>query len=268
MDQYGLADFLRTRREATRPSEVGLATSGVRRTPGLRREEVAALAGISVDRYERLERARAAPPSIDLVSGLGRALRLDRAEFDLVCRLAGLTGAEPGRGYVGPGLMGLFDALSAMPAGVLDHELTVVEQNRLSEVLLGRCAGRPGWRSNLVWHWFTDDRVRSMSTPEQRTGVGRALVAELRAVAAWRGPDDRAQRLGDELRTVSDEFARQWTTTPAGRFEPVPWSIDHEPAGRLDLSWDLAVSTSSGHRLLMLRPKPTTATAERLRQLR
>jgi transcriptional regulator with XRE-family HTH domain len=268
MDQDGLADFLRIRREALRPPEVGLATTSTRRTPGLRREEVAALAGISVDRYERLERARAAPPPVDLMSGLARALRLDRAEFDTLCRLAGLPGAAPDRGYVDPGLMCLLDAVSAMPACVLDHELTVVEQNRLSEVLLGRCAGRPGWRSNLVWHWFTDDRMRATGTPEQRTGVGRALVAELRAVAAWRGPDDTAARLADELRTVSVGFARQWATTPAGQFEPVPWSIDHEAAGRLDLSWDLAVSRSTGHRLLMLRPKPATPTAERLGQLR
>jgi len=268
MDQDGLANFLRIRRKALRPDDVGLASAGLRRTPGLRREEVAALAGISTDRYERLERSRTGPPPADLLAGLARALRLDRAEFETICRLAGLPGAVPARGYVEPGLMCLLDALSAMPACVLDRDLTVVEQNELSEVVLGRCAGLPGWRSNLVWHWFTDERMRSMGTPEQRAAIGRALVAELRALATWQGSEDMPGRLAADLKEVSVEFARQWPTTQVGRFEPVPLSIDHAEAGRLEVYCDMAVGMSSGYRLLMLRPKPGTATADRLQHLR
>ncbi|MFG1604687.1 helix-turn-helix transcriptional regulator [Actinoplanes sp. NPDC049265] len=267
MDQDGLAEFLRVRREALRPADVGLPATGVRRTPGLRREEVAELAGIPVDRYLRLERARAAPPGPDLTAALGRALRLERAEFDTLCRLAGGTGPTPDRGYVEPGLMVLLDALTAVPSAVVDHELTVVVQNPLSEALLGRCVGRAGRRSNLIWHWFTDERMRSMGTPGQLAAVGRGLVAELRTVAAWRGPDGTADRLAGELAAVSDEFARLWATTPVGRFESVPWSIDHPVEGRLEVHADLAVTMWSGHRLLMLRPKLGTGTAGRLRRL-
>jgi transcriptional regulator with XRE-family HTH domain len=268
MDLDGLANFLRIRREAMRPADVGLSDDGPRRTPGLRREEVAALAGISTARYERLERSRTLQPSTDMLAGLARALRLDRDEFDSFCRLAGHSGAVSDPGYLEPGLMFLLDGLSAMPAWILDRELTVVEQNPLSEVVLGRCAGLTGWRSNLVWHWFTSERTRSIGTPGQHTAVSRALVAELRALVAWHGPDDDAGRLAADLTETSQEFARLWTTTPVGRFEPLALTIDHERAGRLDVHCDMAVSMSSGHRVLMLRPKVGTPTGDRLQHLR
>jgi transcriptional regulator with XRE-family HTH domain len=258
MDQDGLANFLRIRRAAMRPADVGLSDDGPRRTPGLRREQVAALAGISTTRYERLERSRTLQPSADMLAGLARALRLDRDEFDSFCRLAGHSGAVPDSGYVEPGLMRLLDGLSAMPALILDKELTVVEQNPLSEVLLGRCAGLTGPRSNVVWHWVTSERA----------AVSRALVAEFRALVAWHGPDDNTSRLAADLASASDEFARLWTTTAVGRFEPLPLTIDHEKAGRLDVHCDMAVSMSSGHRVLMLRPKIGTPTSDRLQRLR
>ncbi|GLY97294.1 helix-turn-helix transcriptional regulator [Actinoplanes sp. NBRC 103695] len=268
MDHDGLANFLRIRREALRPADVGLAVEGRRRTPGLRREEVAALAGISTARYERLERSRTLQPSAEMLGDLARVLRLDREEIDTFFRLAGLAGAVPESGYVEPGLMFLLEALSAMPAWVLDRELTVVEQNQLSKAVLGRCTRRPGRQSNLVWHWFTSEKTRSMGTPEQRAAVGRALVAELRALVAWHGADDTLGRLAADLAAADDEFARLWATTPVGRFEPMSLTIDHGAVGRLELYFDMVVSMSSGHRVLMLRPKLGTPTSERLQDLR
>jgi transcriptional regulator with XRE-family HTH domain len=267
VDHDRLAEFLRTRREALRPADVGMPTGGARRKPSLRREEVAALAGMSPDRYERLERGRAAQPTTDMMADLGRALRLDRAELAEACRLAGLPPPASGGRYVEPGMMLLLDALAGTPACVLDEALTVVAQNSLAEAVLGRCAGLPGWRSNLVWHWFTDERLRARCAPERHTAFGRALAAELRALVAWHGADRPVGRLAADLRTASEQFARQWTAAPIAPFEPVRLSIGHADAGLLELSGELAVSASTGHRLLVLRPLPGTLTVVRLRQL-
>nr|WP_221383265.1 helix-turn-helix transcriptional regulator [Actinoplanes polyasparticus] len=267
MDQSGLAEFLRRRREATRPEEVGLPVTGRRRTPGLRREEVAMLVGTSAERYERLERARAAQPSAKLLASLGRALRLDRTEFETACRLAARPEAVAQGDYVEPGMMALMGAVSDLPALLLGAELTVIEQNHLSEQILGRCAGQPGRRSNLIWHWFTEERLRRIVERDQLAAVGRTLLSELRAVVAWYGEDDPARGLASELAQVSPEFAQEWSTLGVGRFESMPLTIDHEEVGRLDLSCEMTLSTTSGHRLLYLCPKPGSATTGRLRQL-
>ena len=200
-------------------------------------------------------------PAAELLSGLARALRLDRDEVERLCRLAGRPGAVPDADYVDPGLICLLDALSAVPACVLDEELTVVKQNALSELVLDRCAGRPGHRSNLVWHWFTAEKTRSMGTPGQQSAVRRTLAAGPRTLVAWHGSDSTAGRLAADLAGADHEFARLWTTTSINRFEPIPLTIEHELVGRLDVYCDLAVSLSSGHRVLMLRPKVGTPPA-------
>lgn len=139
MARTELGDFLRARRQALRPADVGLPSRGRRRTPGLRREEVALLANLSVDYYERLEQSRNTNPSEALLGSLARALRLSVDERDYLFRLAGhpAPAASTASGYVDPAMMFLLDALTTVPAHVIDDRTTILAQNALSRALLG-----------------------------------------------------------------------------------------------------------------------------------
>jgi transcriptional regulator with XRE-family HTH domain len=129
-----LGEFLRTRRQALRPADVGLAPGGRRRTPGLRREEIALLANVTVDYYERLEQSRAGHPSETLLAGIARALRLSVDERDYLYRLAGYRppATNAVSSYVEPAMMFLLDALTTVPAHVINDLTTILAQNSLS----------------------------------------------------------------------------------------------------------------------------------------
>ncbi len=181
-----LGNFLRQRRDALTPEQVGLPPGGRRRAPGLRRDEVAALAHMSVTYYERLEQGRGPQPSAAMLAGLARALRLSGDERDHLYRLVGQAPpvAADSEGYVDPGLLAVLRAVEATTPGYIADDLgTVVAQNALSLALFGRFAGRPGWEGNLVWRGFTSPRWRSLLEPEsQHEQTGRAYVADLRAI--------------------------------------------------------------------------------------
>src|SRR4051794_13869581 len=160
IDRDGLADFLRRRRELLRPVEVGLPEGARRRTPGLRREEVAQLAGMSSDYYSRLEQSRGANPSEAIVAGLARALRCDLDERAHLYHLAGL--AAPLRradGHIGPGLIGLVERLTDIPVSISTDLGEVLWQNDLANIVFGRHAG-VGRARNLTWLWFTQPTIR------------------------------------------------------------------------------------------------------------
>ena len=145
IDRAGLADFLRRRRELLRPAEVGLPPGARRRTPGLRREEVAALAGVSADYYTRLEQARGPHPSASVVAAVARALRCEVDERDHLFHLAGLTPPPRRAGrHIPPGLMRLVDHLTEVPVLVLSDLTEVLWQNRLADALTGPLAPEPG----------------------------------------------------------------------------------------------------------------------------
>jgi transcriptional regulator with XRE-family HTH domain len=132
MGDKALGEFLRHRREQLRPEDVGLAGGGRRRTPGLRREEVAGLAALSPDYYSRLEQGRVRTPSAAALASLARAIRLTGDEQDYLFRLAGQQPPEPRSPltHVDPAMMYLLDALGSTPAQVTDDLLTVIAQNR------------------------------------------------------------------------------------------------------------------------------------------
>ena len=138
MDRDGLADFLRRRREALRPEDVGLSAGRRRRTAGLRREEVAALASMSTDFYTRLEQRRGSRPSEPMVASIARALRLTQDERDHLFQLAGHVAPPRGHrsSHVSPALMRVLDRLDT-PAQVTDDLGAVLRQNALAEALLG-----------------------------------------------------------------------------------------------------------------------------------
>ena len=200
MDRDQLADFLRRRREALLPEDVGLVAGPRRRTAGLRREEVAALASMSTDYLTRLEQRRGPQPSEQMLASLARGLRLSLDERDHLFRLAGHT--PPSRihrtSHVSPALMRVLDRLDT-PAQVTDDLGTVLRQNPLAEALLGEQAGQ-----NVIERWFTDAAARERWPSEDHDTVSRSYVAHLRAVV--RDDDVEARALVERLR-FNPEFA-------------------------------------------------------------
>ncbi|MDQ0363780.1 helix-turn-helix transcriptional regulator [Catenuloplanes indicus] len=195
MDDNALGEFLRHRRERLRPEDVGLPGGGRRRTPGLRREEVATLAALSPDYYSRLEQGRVRTPSAAALAGLARAIRLTGDEQDYLFRLAGQQPPESRSplAHVDPAMLYLLDELDRTPAQVADELLTVVAQNRAARHLLGVWTGLPGYRSNVTWRWFADPASRDANDPAEHELIGRAYAADLRAGLAHR-PGGRSRR--------------------------------------------------------------------------
>jgi transcriptional regulator with XRE-family HTH domain len=259
-----LGGFLRARREALRPADVGLAPGGRRRTPGLRREEVALLANISVDYYERLEQSRGSTPSEALLANLARALRLSVDERNYLYDLAGYPPPQRtavGR-YVDPGMMFLLDALTTVPAQVTDELNTVLAQNPLATALVGPWAEAEGRDANVTWRWFTDPGSRSLNVPEEHEAIGRGYVADLRAAAARRGHDRTSVQLVSDLRAASPEFAEYWDSRQVAPLHSTRKVLVHRRVGRLDVQCDIVLSATTGHRMVIFRPQPGTTTAE------
>lgn len=263
---HDVGSFLRARREALRPADVGLVAGGRRRTPGLRRAEVALLANVSVDYYERLEQSRNAHPSQAMLGSLARALRLSVDERDHLYRLAGysppLTGATGG--YVDPAMMFLLDALTTVPAHVMDDLTTVLAQNRLSRALLGSWDLGAERAGNVTWRWFTDPASRALNVPEEHEAIGRGYVADLRAATARRGADAAADRLVADLLHASAEFGRYWDDMAVEPLRTTRKHLVHPHAGPLDVQCDIVLSHTTGHRMVIFRPQPGSATAANL----
>jgi transcriptional regulator with XRE-family HTH domain len=257
-DRNALGEFLRSRRERLRPRDVGLALSGRRRTPGLRREEVALLATLSSDYYSRLEQGRVKTPSETALASLARAMRLSSEEQQHLFRLAGQRPPEPHSpwAHVDPAMQYLLDVLDSTPAQVCDDLLTVVAQNRAAEALLGAWTGLPGYESNVTWRWFADPASRALNDPAEHECIGRAYAADLRAGLAKRAPHDVvAHDLVDDLLARSSEFARVWEEHDVAALSSAPKRILHPQVGDLDLQCDVVLSPATGHRLVLFRPR-------------
>jgi transcriptional regulator with XRE-family HTH domain len=270
MDQRELGGFLRSRRERLRPADVGLLPGPRRRTPGLRRDEVAVLASMSTDYYERLEQGRGPHPSPSMLGAIARALRLDLDERDHLYVLAGQTPPSPhvALGYADPGLMTVLDAIApTVPALVTDDLHTVVAQNPLNVALLGPLAGQEGVRSSFLWHWFTDPAYAALYAENDRDQLGREYVADLRATAARRGMDDTVRALISALTGASAEFRAIWARQEVAVRRTTHKVLQHDRVGRLDLICDVVVSPPSGQRLVLFRGRPGTDAAERLAML-
>ncbi|MEU6603149.1 helix-turn-helix transcriptional regulator [Streptomyces flaveolus] len=258
-----MGGFLRARREALRPEDVGLIPGGRRRTPGLRRSEVALLASVSVDYYERLEQSRNAHPSEAMLASLSRALRLSLDERDHLYRLAGYTPPLAGVSgdYVEPSMMFLLDALTTVPAHVMDDLTTIRAQNRLSRALIGSWAVGDERAGNVTRRWFTDPTSRELNVVEEHEAIGRGYAADLRAAAARRGEDSTADRLITELLDCSEEFRGYWEEMAVTPLRSTRKQLVHAYAGPLDVQCDIVLSSATGHRLVIFRPQPGSTTA-------
>ncbi|MGP3935009.1 helix-turn-helix transcriptional regulator [Nonomuraea sp. KM88] len=265
-----LAGFLRSRRELVRPADVGLESGGRRRTPGLRREEVAALAGMSVDYYARLEQARGPRPSRQMLGALARALRLTDDERS---HLYYLTGEPPGPPPGPPrdvrsGVLHLLHRLDDTPAFVIDAKYDVLAWNPLAAALISDFSVLPATERNIIWRFFTDPEARTRHDPEGSWQFARESVADLRAATA-RYPDDPGiLRLVERLLASSAEFAELWAGHDVTVRRSACKRLKHPAVGWLELDCEALHVPESDQMVVLYTAAPGTPSYEALRLLK
>jgi transcriptional regulator with XRE-family HTH domain len=265
-----LADFLRRSRARLTPADVGLAPGARRRTPGLRREEVAQLTGMSTDYYTRLEQARGPRPSRQMLTALARGLRLTDDGRDHLFHLAD---EEPPRrrntsGQVRQGLLRVLDRLYDTPAQVVSDWGEVLAQNPMAVLLVGDVSARPPGQRNIVRRFFTPTPDDTLIPPEDWRQHARTHVANLRAVLAARPDDPGPAALVAELRESSEEFAALWETHEVAVQRSLYKRFQHPVVGMLELECEALISHEHTQRLVVYTARPGTDTKERLELLR
>ncbi|MET7655933.1 MULTISPECIES: helix-turn-helix transcriptional regulator [unclassified Streptomyces] len=270
MNHSELAAFLKSRRARIRPSDVGLPTGPRRRVPGLRREEVSQLAGLSADYYTELERGRGTRPSAQVLAALARALRLNGDERDHLFHLADRLVPPAAHGptaHVQPALLGLLDQLTTTPAQVITDLHETLVQNRLAAALIGRPPAVHGPEASFVHRWFTDPAARALYPAEDHPHHSRVFVADLQAVAARHGGDTGAHRMVATLRRRSQEFADLWDTHDVALRRTDHKRIVHATLGVIELDCHSLFSEDGRQRLLWFSAPPGTEGAAQLQLL-
>lgn len=260
---HELGAFLRTRRDRIRPDDVGLIAGPRRRVPGLRRDEVAQLAGVSVDYYNELERGAGSQPSEQMLAALARALRLSRDERDYLFHLAQRPVPQSGTGvHIHPGMLDLLSRLPSTPAQVITDLHEPLVQNPLAVALLGDQSGLRGRRASFIHRWFLEERARDIYPAEDHDHQSRSLVADLRAAAAARGPRDTETRsLIEELLEGSAEFATLWAQHDVAVRRQDRKRIVHPVIGTIEVNCLNLVSEDGRQRLLWFTPALGTDSA-------
>lgn len=265
-----LAAFLKSRRDRIRPADVGLPTGPRRRVPGLRREEVAQLAGLSADYYTELERGRGAQPSAQTLAALARALRLRGDERDHVFHLAARPVPPAAHGpaaHVQPALLGLLDRLTTTPAQVITDLHETLVQNEAAAALIGRPPAVRGPAASFVHRWFTDPAARALYPADDHPHHSRVFVADLQAVAARRGRDREVAGMVAALRRRSAEFAALWDTHDVALRRADHKRVVHPVLGVVELDCHSLFSEDGRQRLLWFTAPPGSAGAARLELL-
>jgi transcriptional regulator with XRE-family HTH domain len=265
-----MADFLRARRGALRPGDIGMTEGAGRRTAGLRREEVAAAAAMSVDYYTRLEQQRGPQPSTTVLAALARALRLSRDERDYLFRLAGH--AVPDRlgraDHVSPALQRVFARLSDTPALIISHLGETLAQNALGIALLGDHVGARGWARFEAWRWFVPPRGdREIYPAHDRERQSRAIVAGLRAAYGLLGPSSTAGELVAELLPRSEEFRALWERQEVAQRFADHKVLVHPELGDIEVDCQVLFTEDRAQALLVLTPEPRSEAEEKIRLL-
>jgi transcriptional regulator with XRE-family HTH domain len=268
MDSWEFGRTVRRWRDRVKPTAVGVPVGGRRRAAGLRREELAGLARISVDYLTRLEQGRATSPSVQVVEALARALRVSDTERDLLFRLAGH--ATPGLDVVSsritPSVQRLLDRLANTPVAVFDATWTVIVANAPYDALMGPTTSWGGIERNSVWRHLVGPGSRAVHTPEQKAEFEAGLVADLRLTAARYPADQRLKQLIRDLAAQSPRFVKLWES---GAFESHQdfgrrKVIDHPDVGHITLECDTLVVAADDLRIMIYTAEPDTEDAERL----
>jgi transcriptional regulator with XRE-family HTH domain len=274
MDRRGLADFLRGRRERIRPEDVGLPRGTRRRTPGLRREEVAQLAHISTDHYSRLEQARGRHPSRQVLQAIARALRLTDQERAHLFSLAGEREQHPARTparRIDPATSALLDRLADTPALVMDSTCRLLAWNAPAAALFGDPTALQATDRNVLRRYF-------LGPPRHGPGPGgygvtdhqrfvRTAVGYLR-IAATRYPDDPDTRaLVADLLAASPDFADAWHSQQLSVDHHARLAYDHPEAGAMELDFDVLSLPDRDQHMVLFTAEPGSSADLGLRLL-
>lgn len=263
-----LGEFLRSRRERVSPEQAGLPSTGRRRTPGLRREEAAVLAGVGVTWYTWLEQGRTINVSMQVITAIGRALRLNDEETQHLLRLAGMQSTKYESVTCDPALLSAFqpvlDKLDPYPACLQTPLFSVVAYNTTYRHLFADMEAIPSADRNCAVKFFTDSSWRDRFVDADI--VATRMVARMRAAASTGVSGSETALVIDRLLDESVEFAELWKRHDVLLRHYEVKRVDNPLVGRLRLSFVSTQVTESGHRMTIMTPEDRQ-THDRLEQL-
>lgn len=264
-----LGNFLKTRRARINPSQVGLSSASRRRTPGLRREEVAQLAGVGVTWYTWLEQGREIHVSTQVIESLSRVLMLDKQERIYLHLLANQPLPEEIPGYPGvvsPILQHVLDSLAYCPSLVTDQRWTVVAWNKAACTIFGDFSEMTSRERNIVWAMFIDGKYKKLFINWDMHAKG--LVGRFRATCGQYIEDSWLAKFIDELKTQSAEFDLWWSLHDIESNSEKFKQLNHPIMGILDFEvCNFDVADNSGLKLIVHNPLAGTDTLAKMKSL-
>ena len=269
-DQREVSEFLRTRRERLTPDQAGLIGGGRRRVPGLRREEVAMLAGVSTDYYAKMERGQLAGVSAEVLEAVARALRLDEAETAHLHDLARSFSPTPARrrsrattNIVTPSLQRFLDAVTGTPVWVRNRSMDVIATNQLGRALLVPVLDDPASRRNNARFTFLSPAAR-IYYPDWEQGAD-SIVATLRSYAGQNSHDKHLTDLIGELVTRSDDFRVRWAAHNVRFHRAGTKRIHHPDVGDLEFTFEaMELPAHPGWEMFAYTTEPGSPSEERI----
>ena len=269
MNRAELADYLRTRRARLRPQDVGLPDGVRRRTPGLRRQEVAQLAGMSVEYYIRLEQARGPHPSRQILNAIGRALMLSIDERAHLFHLAGETVSPVSRDHrdVPTGIRHLLASMTEQPAYVIDAKYDILAWNDLAMEFVGDLSAPETERNMLRWIFNAPNLQEYLRDP-QRSEFVRSAVADLRAASARYPDDEGLNELVDELLRASPEFGELWADHEVAVRRALCKYFEHPVVGPIHIECQVLLIPDRDQRLVVYATEPESPSWHAMRKLR
>lgn len=261
-----LAAFLRFRRERLTPEDVGLPRGGRRRTPGLRREEVATLSGVSTTWYTWLEQAREVTPSGQVLDALARTLQLSPAERDYVRTLAGQPSVPVAdKADVHPSMRAFVDSLDPHPAYIANETWDILVYNRAQAALIADYDKRPVEERNVIWLMFNDPVMRERIVDWEADA--RSMVAKFRATAAEQAGNPRLRVITDDLLAGSAEFRDWWSEHDVRGQGPARKHVRHPDVGLVELEYVKLECVGRPGQVLTVHIPVDEASEEALRRL-
>ncbi|MEU9291601.1 helix-turn-helix transcriptional regulator [Streptomyces sp. NPDC048275] len=270
-DNKELSDFLRSRRARVTPEQVGVTPGASRRVPGLRREEVALLAGLSADYYIRLERGRVANASEAVLEAVARALRLDDVErahlFNLARPQSVARASRPAVPWrVRPGAYALLEVLRDAPAMILDGRMDVLALNRMACAIYADFDAVPARERNLARFIFLDPAARELFIDWDM--AARMVVTGLHLYAGRHPNDPQLTELTDQLSAVDEDFRRWWAAHDVEEFSHGTRRYRHPLLGEVTMNYEALIFPGDPDQwLLVSTAPPGSPSSEALRTL-